>query len=189
MEEVSPEVEVIRVRERGKVQGVPFFAVETQMYVPAQKYSKGLYRVKLLEPIALLADEYFNGRWEILFRYLEEGSRKTKIKDFCSSCYIEAPARGRQEIGLNDPPTDSVLTLEVRCYRRVRRHCRLLHYFDGEIESMPPDRFSRKKTLRQAGNARSCTTRHSCLTPPDYATSEAFFMIHDRKALTAASSS
>jgi hypothetical protein len=48
MEEVSPEVEVIRVRERGKVQGVPFFAVETQMYVPAQKYFKGLYRVKLL---------------------------------------------------------------------------------------------------------------------------------------------
>jgi hypothetical protein len=94
MEEVAPEVEVIRVSERGKVQGVPFFAVETQMYVPAQKYSKGLYRVKLLEPDCSSCRRIFNGRWQILFRHLEEGSRKTKIQD---PCYIEAPARGAKK--------------------------------------------------------------------------------------------
>jgi hypothetical protein len=80
MEEVSPEVEVIRVRERGKVQGVPFFAVETQMYVPAQKYSKGLYRVKLLEPIALLADEYLMEDGKFSFDTLKKVQEKQRLK-------------------------------------------------------------------------------------------------------------
>jgi len=79
MEEITPEVEVIRVTEIGKVQGVPYFRVDTQMYVPAQKYSTGLYRVKLLEPIAL-ADEYQMDHGEFSFDTLENVQEKQRFK-------------------------------------------------------------------------------------------------------------
>jgi hypothetical protein len=79
MDEVTPEVEVIRVTESGKVQGVPWFTVETRMYVPAQKYSKGHYRVKLLEPIAL-ADEYLMEDGKLSFDTLENVQEKRRFK-------------------------------------------------------------------------------------------------------------
>ena len=93
MDEVTPEVEVIRVTESGKVQGVPWFTVETRMYVPAQKYSKGA-----LPSEALGTDcpgrRIFNGGRETLFRRFGEGSRKTKVQNFCFSCYLELAAVG-----------------------------------------------------------------------------------------------
>lgn len=79
MDEVTPEVEVIRVTESGKVQGVPWFTVETRMYLPAQKYSKGHYRVKLLEPIAL-ADEYLMEDGKLSFDTLENVQEKRRFK-------------------------------------------------------------------------------------------------------------
>jgi hypothetical protein len=72
-------------RQKGKIidivifQGVPWFTVETRMYVPAQKYSKGHYRVKLLEPIAL-ADEYLMEDGKLSFDALEKVQEKRRFK-------------------------------------------------------------------------------------------------------------
>jgi hypothetical protein len=49
------------------------------MYVPAQKYSKGHYRVKLLEPIAL-ADEYLMEDGKLSFDTLENVQEKRRFK-------------------------------------------------------------------------------------------------------------
>ena len=51
MEEVTPEAIVVSVAELWpKSPGVaPNFRVEAEMYVPAHKYSNGLYRVQVLD--------------------------------------------------------------------------------------------------------------------------------------------
>jgi hypothetical protein len=49
------------------------------MYVPAQKYSMGLYRVNLLEPIAL-ADEYHMDHGEFSFDTLEKIQERQRFK-------------------------------------------------------------------------------------------------------------
>jgi hypothetical protein len=49
------------------------------MYVSAQKYSKGHYRVKLLEPIAL-ADEYLMEDGKLSFDALEKVQEKRRFK-------------------------------------------------------------------------------------------------------------
>jgi len=79
MEEITPEVEVIRVTEIGKIQGEPLFRVDTRMYVPAHKYSTEIYLVKLLEPIAL-ADEYHMDHGEFSFDTLENVQEKQRFK-------------------------------------------------------------------------------------------------------------
>jgi len=70
--EVTPEAILVSVTELAhKVQDVaPIFRVEAKMYVPAQKYSEGIYRVKI--PIAI-PDEYSMEHGEILVRHRERG--------------------------------------------------------------------------------------------------------------------
>jgi hypothetical protein len=71
---------VISVKEREhKVQGVPFFTVEARIYVPAQKYSKGLFRVQILEPIALL-NEHLMDQGKFSFDTVKQLKEKQRFK-------------------------------------------------------------------------------------------------------------
>jgi hypothetical protein len=67
------------------------------MYVPAQKYSKGHYRVKLLEPIAL-SDEYLMEDGKLSFDTLENVQEKRRFKISVSpaawSCQPLVPRNG-----------------------------------------------------------------------------------------------
>jgi hypothetical protein len=60
---------------------VPFFTVEAQIHVPARKYSDGIFRVKLLEPIAL-ADEYLMEHGKFSFDTLKQVKEREKFKVF-----------------------------------------------------------------------------------------------------------
>jgi hypothetical protein len=61
MEEVPPEAIVTSVMELPRFEGVaPIFRVEAEMYVPARKYSDGLFRVKVLNLETLQGEQ---GSW------------------------------------------------------------------------------------------------------------------------------
>jgi len=79
MEEVPPEAIVVSVKElwpegRGVAKT---FTVEAKMYVPAQKFSKGIYRVKF--PLAL-ADEYSMEDGKFWFDTVEEVKVNQRFK-------------------------------------------------------------------------------------------------------------
>jgi hypothetical protein len=77
--EVTPEAIVVSVTELAhKVQDVaPIFKVEAKMYVPAQKYSEGIYRVKISIAIA---DEYSMEHGEFSFDTVKEVKEKQGFK-------------------------------------------------------------------------------------------------------------
>lgn len=79
MEEVTPEAIVVSVAELGpKVPGVAqIFRVEAEMYVPAQKYSKGIYRVQI--PIALV-DERLMDNGKFSFDTVKQVKEKQRFK-------------------------------------------------------------------------------------------------------------
>ena len=63
-----------------KVQGVAkTFRVEAEMYVPAQKYLKGTYRIKISEPIALV-DEHMMDNGKFSFDTVKEVKEKQRFK-------------------------------------------------------------------------------------------------------------
>jgi hypothetical protein len=83
MEEVTPEAIVVSVAELGpKFPGVaPSFRVEAEMYVPAHKYSDGLFRVKILGLETLQAEQ---GSWmehgKFSFDTVKEVKEKQRFK-------------------------------------------------------------------------------------------------------------
>jgi hypothetical protein len=72
---------VVEVAEGIQVGG---FTVHAKMYVPAHKFSKDLYRVKILEPVALQYLQHEQGSWmehgEFQFDSVDEVSVGTQLK-------------------------------------------------------------------------------------------------------------
>jgi hypothetical protein len=74
MPDVTPEVEAVRVTEiEHQVASLSkIYRVDARMYVPAQRYSTGIYRVKVLGSVSLM-NEYLMDDGKLSFDTLKEG--------------------------------------------------------------------------------------------------------------------
>jgi hypothetical protein len=84
------------------------------MYVSAQKYSKGHYRVKLLEPIAL-ADEYLMEDGKLSFDALEKVQEKRRFKISVSpAAWSWQPLVARNGLKLSPDRRNKLFLRQVR---------------------------------------------------------------------------